>query len=63
MRAGVNGIHDLGGMHGFGAVPREPSEPIFRDRWEGRVFAMVLLTSAAGLYTSDAFRFGIEVVF
>jgi nitrile hydratase subunit beta len=32
----VNGIHDMGGMHGFGAVAPEPDEPVFRAPWEGR---------------------------
>lgn len=39
----MNGIHDLGGMHGFGPVEREAAEPVFRAPWEGRVFAMALL--------------------
>jgi len=25
----VNGIHDMGGMHGFGRVQREENEPVF----------------------------------
>jgi len=36
----VNGIHDLGGMHGFGRVDVERGEPVFHDRWEGRVLGM-----------------------
>jgi nitrile hydratase len=36
----MNGIHDMGGMHGFGAVVVEPNEPVFHTRWESRVFAM-----------------------
>ena len=36
----MNGIHDMGGMDGFGAVEPEPNEPVFHDRWEGRVFAI-----------------------
>jgi nitrile hydratase len=41
--SGVNGIHDLGGMHGFGRVEREPDEPVFHARWEARVFGMRIL--------------------
>src|SRR2546423_1217735 len=37
----MNGIHDLGGMHGFGPVIREESEPVFHAAWEGRVYAML----------------------
>lgn len=36
----MNGIHDMGGMHGFGAVVVEADEPVFHHRWEGRVFGM-----------------------
>jgi nitrile hydratase len=36
----MNGIHDMGGMHGFGAIVREENEPVFHEAWEARVFAM-----------------------
>lgn len=36
----MNGVHDMGGMHGFGKVEPEASEPVFHARWEGRVLAM-----------------------
>ena len=36
----MNGMHDMGGMHGFGPVVREENEPVFHHPWEGRVFAM-----------------------
>lgn len=38
----MDGIHDLGGKHGFGAVNPEANEPVFHERWEARVFAMYL---------------------
>ena len=40
----MNGIHDMGGMHGFGPVEREENEPVFHHAWEGRVFAMRVVT-------------------
>jgi nitrile hydratase len=40
----MNGIHDMGGMHGFGPVEREANEPVFHHDWEGRVFAMRAVT-------------------
>ena len=40
----MNGIHDMGGMHGFGPVVREENEPVFHHDWEGRVFAMQVAT-------------------
>lgn len=36
----MNGIHDMGGMHGFGPVRADPDEPVFANRWEGRVFGL-----------------------
>jgi nitrile hydratase subunit beta len=37
---GVNGVHDMGGMDGFGPIPIEQNEPVFHAEWEGRMFAM-----------------------
>lgn len=36
----MNGVHDMGGMHGFGKVVPEADEPAFHAAWEGRVLAM-----------------------
>ena len=36
----MDGIHDMGGMHGFGAIPREDDEPVFHADWEARIFGM-----------------------
>ena len=44
----MDGIHDMGGMQGFGAVTPEPGEPAFHERWEGRVFGMSLTLWATG---------------
>ena len=32
----MNGVHDLGGMHGFGPVQPEANEPVFHAAWERR---------------------------
>ena len=37
----MNGVHDMGGMHGFGPIEIEAYEPVFHDEWEGRVYGMV----------------------
>jgi nitrile hydratase subunit beta len=37
----MNGIHDMGGQHGFGRVEVEANEPVFHARWEARVFGMM----------------------
>ena len=36
----MNGVHDMGGMHGMGPIQREANEPVFHDWWEGRVYAL-----------------------
>ncbi len=36
----MNGVHDMGGMHGFGKVEPEPNEPPFHAPWEARVLAL-----------------------
>jgi nitrile hydratase len=56
----VNGIHDMGGMHGFGRVEVEPHEPVFHAPWEGRVLGMAFMIVGRGWATIDAFRHGIE---
>ncbi len=35
----MDGIHDMGGMHGFGKVEPEPNEPVFHADWEGHCLA------------------------
>jgi nitrile hydratase len=44
----VNGVHDMGGMHGLGRVEPEPNEPAFHAAWEGRVHAMVIASPTRG---------------
>jgi nitrile hydratase len=57
----MDGIHDMGGMHGFGAIQREADEPVFHADWEGRVFALDLLVEAFVEGANiDAFRHAIE---
>jgi len=56
----MNGVHDLGGMHGFGPVIREHNEPVFHSDWEKRVFAMTLTAMGRRVYNVDEFRRAIE---
>ncbi|HEX7947810.1 MAG TPA: nitrile hydratase subunit beta [Phenylobacterium sp.] len=44
----MNGVHDMGGMHGLGPVDPEPKEPVFHHRWEGRVHAMTIASPTRG---------------
>lgn len=36
----MDGIHDMGGMHGFGPIEIEEDEPLFHEPWEGRVLGI-----------------------
>lgn len=56
----MNGVHDMGGMHGFGAVQPEAGEPVFHEQWEREVFAAVIALMAQGVYNLDEFRHGVE---
>ena len=52
----MNGVHDMGGMDGFGKVEIEPDEPVFHTAWEGRVMAMMRAMSFAGAWNIDMSR-------
>jgi nitrile hydratase subunit beta len=56
----MNGIHDLGGMHGLGPVDPEPNEPVFHHDWEKRMFAMFIAAFGGGHFNVDEFRHAIE---
>ena len=55
----MNGVHDMGGMHGFGPVDIEHDEPVFHQRWEGVVRAMMARTNGR-YYNLDEFRHAVE---
>jgi len=52
----VNGVHDMGGLHGFGPVRPEPDEPVFHAAWERRVLALLVGLGLAGHWTLDEYR-------
>jgi nitrile hydratase subunit beta len=56
----MDGIHDMGGMHGFGKVEPEPNEPVFHSEWEGRCLALNRAMGYTGIWTIDQTRAGIE---
>ncbi len=56
----MDGIHDMGGMHGFGKVEEEPNEPVFHAAWEGRCLALNRAMGYTGIWTIDQTRAGIE---
>jgi len=57
----MDGIHDLGGMSGFGAVEIEPDEPRFHEPWEARAFALNSLgIRRLGAYNVHEYRHAVE---
>ncbi len=56
----MNGIHDLGGMHGFGPIDIDPDQPLFRHDWERRTFALFFGCAPHGFFNLDEFRHAIE---
>ncbi len=57
--ANVDGVHDLGGLQGFGSVEVEPDEPVFHAGWERRAFRLTIASMIAG-HLSGRFRHSIE---
>jgi len=58
----MDGIHDLGGRHGFGGSLAVRDEASFHADWQRRVFGMVSALRMTGCYQLDAFRHAIERV-
>ncbi len=58
----MNGIHDMGGMHGMGPILPETNEPVFHAHWEARVFAMVRAMGAWRKWNIDASRHQRELI-
>jgi nitrile hydratase len=56
----MDGIHDMGGMDGFGKVEVEQNEPPFHEKWEGRVMAMQRAMGYAGAWHIDHARYAQE---
>ena len=56
----MDGVHDMGGMDGFGKVEHELNEPVFHAPWEGRVLAMQSAMRYAGAWQVDMLRFAQE---
>ena len=52
----MDGVHDMGGMHGMGPVETEENEPVFHAGWEKRIFAMNNAVGALGVRNIDESR-------
>jgi len=58
----MNGVHDMGGMHGLGPIAPEADEPLFHAPWEARALALNLASGAWGRWSIDASRFAREQI-
>ena len=52
----MNGVHDMGGMHGFGAIPGQEGREPFHTKWEGRMFGMMLALGSHGVHEPGGLR-------
>lgn len=58
----MDGVHDMGGMHGFGPIPIEEDEPVFHEPWEGRIYALGSAGSLGMFPNIDASRHALELL-
>jgi nitrile hydratase subunit beta len=58
----MNGLHDLGGMHGFGPVIPEPETPVFHEDWQKRALALTLAMAGWGKWSIDESRHARETL-
>ena len=58
----MNGVHDMGGMHGMGPIAPELHEPVFHAPWEGRLFALRRAMGAWHKWNIDVTRHEVELV-
>ncbi len=56
----MDGIHDLGGMQGFGAIGHSPSEPVFHEPWEATARVLAEVVGGAIGVSGGEFRHAIE---
>lgn len=56
----MDGIHDLGGMHGFGPISFETGDYVFKAQWQRRAFALAEVLAGPVPYSADQHRQEIE---
>ena len=52
----MNGVHDMGGMQGYGPVQPELDEPVFHANWERQALALTVAMGATGQWNIDQAR-------
>jgi nitrile hydratase len=56
----VDGVHDLGGIDGFGPADHSPDEPYFAEPWERRAFRLTIGSLGPLGANGGSFRHSIE---
>lgn len=57
----MDGVHDLGGVNGFGSVEVEVGAPVWHEPWEPIGYALIFVGAAElGAFTIDELRHAIE---
>jgi nitrile hydratase subunit beta len=59
-RKNMDGIHDLGGLHGFGAVRIKEEDYVFARDWQRRSFALAQALASTTPFCADLHRQEIE---
>jgi nitrile hydratase subunit beta len=52
----MDGIADMGGMHGFGPIDRSDDDGTFHAEWERRILGITFSALGAGLFNVDEIR-------
>jgi nitrile hydratase subunit beta len=56
----MDGIHDLGGLQGFGRVVHSPAESAFAYQWQAVARALMMVVARAVQASGGEFRHSIE---
>ena len=56
----MNGVHDMGGMHGMGPIDSKPDEPVFHAEWERRTLAILFASMFLGRWNGHIRRQAFE---
>jgi nitrile hydratase beta subunit len=58
----MNGIHDMGGMHGMGPIEVREDERPFHAEWEGRAWGLIRAAGPFGPTRRRNFRYELETL-
>jgi nitrile hydratase len=56
----MNGMHDMGGMHGMGPIDAKRDEPVFHAEWERRTLAILFASMFLGRWNGHIRRHAFE---